>query len=160
MPRSPLQQSLTSATGKFLAEPERTFFVVFCDSEHLVFWQRIFAKDDFRHCFVMNQMLGLCQVTEQTNYAILQHTYWNSLDEGEPLDAELLARAWAATGLCVLRVRTRFNHKNRVWGACNALPTCVNLCKNLMGINCWAQTPYQLYRWLLKENAEIVEGEL
>lgn len=160
MPSNPLLTQRPSATGKSSDNPERIFYAVFCDAEELPFWCRLFVREGFGHCYVMCQSGPVCVAVEQVNYAILQHCYWNMLEPGQPMNADLIARVWADMGVCVVRFSTRFSKGTRAWGACNALPTCVNLCKKLLGISCRAQTPFGLYRWLLANDGELVKGEI
>lgn len=164
MPRSPNSRPspLPETDGIF---SERLLFVVFCDADAPPWWMRPFIAPGFEHCFTLAQVGPVACVVEQVNYAILQHTYWQTLElpEGAPvaiygcLDVEDVAAKWAREGYTVVRFRTSFSLANRVWGACNLLPSCVSLCKNLLGVKSWAQTPPQLYRWLLANGGELVE---
>lgn len=139
--------------------------MVFCDAERVPWWMKPFVRPGFEHCFALAQVGPVVCVVEQVNYAILQHTYWQTLQlpEGAEvalygcLDVEELAAKWAAEGYMVVRFRSRFSSTHRVWTPCNLLPSCVSLCKNLLGVKAWAQTPLQLYRWLLAQGGEQVE---
>lgn len=164
MPRSPNSPPSTSPETDGISS-ERTLFVVFCDADVVPWWMKPFVTPGFEHCFTLAQVGPVACVVEQVNYAILQHTYWQTLElpEGAPvaiygcLDVEDLALKWAGEGYVVVRIRTCFSYSHRVWRACNLLPTCVSLCKNLLGVKCAAQTPLQLYRWLLANGGELVE---
>jgi len=164
MPRSPNSQPLTSQATDGTSS-DRTFFVVFCDSDAVPWWMVPFVRPGFEHCFTLAQVGPVVCVVEQVNYAILQHTYWQTLQlpEGSDvvlyanLDVEELAAKWACEGFTVVRFRTRFSRRHRVWMACNLLPTCVSLCKNVLGVKSAAQTPLQLYRWLIAQGGELLE---
>lgn len=140
-------------------QSERTFYVVFSDAHELPSWFKPFTCEEFEHCFVMAQVGLVCCAVEQSNYAIMQHTYWNTVDPGKVLDADDLASIWAQCGYKIVKFSTTFSEDNRVWCLRNALPTCVNLCKNLLGISTWHQTPKGLYCWLMENGGQIVEGK-
>ena len=138
---------------------KKTFYVVFSNANHLPLWFRWVTRKNFEHCFVMAQAGIVCCAVEQSNYAIMQHTYWDTITPGKPLSAELLSSVWAEMGYTVIKFETAFSESNRVWNPCNALPTCVNLCKNLLGVSTWIQSPYGFYLWLLKNGGSVVKGD-
>lgn len=161
MPHSPLETLQTLENGA----SERTFYVLFYESERLPRWLRPFLDPKYQHCCLAAQVGPVICVVDQCNNAIMQHAFWNWVQDDEgivpgifaPIDVENWAETKACEGYEVIRYRGFFDAGNRVWHPCNALPTCVNLCKNLLGVTCWAQTPKQLYHWLLKNGGTLVK---
>lgn len=153
MPQSPNAMLPISHRGK----SKRTYYVVFCEAEELPFFARIFTKPPLSHCFILVQNGPVCTVVEQSNYAIMQHAYWNKASAKDGLDVEYLARVWLRLGFTIVKFEVDGYRKSLLWHPCNILPTCVSLCKNLMGVKTFVQTPHGFYSWLVKNGGKVLE---
>ena len=53
----------------------------------------------------------------------------------------------------ILKFEKELDLKNKMFNLGNAIPTCVSVAKMLAGVRATSLTPYQLYRYLLKNGA-------
>lgn len=149
---------LTFQAGKSLSE--QVFFVAFCPAKRPNWWMRTLLKKDFSHCMMLCQLGAGAGVLEFCGYAILQQ-YYHWIDKPEdPLDAEAVAMVWARNGWKVVKLVRRIDENKTINPLLNPFMTCVTLSKCLMGVSCAAQTPYQLYRWMLRNGGKEISGGL
>lgn len=150
---------------------EALFFVAFCDAERPYWWMRYFLKPGFTHCMVLMPSVQQVEAPDGTRfdvqrcvgiefngYAIIQHLYHWIKNPLEDLPAVDVARLWAKKGWRVVALAKRMNGEKALpwWGT--PLLTCVSVAKGLMGVHAYAQTPHQLYRWMLRNGGLELTG--
>lgn len=123
-----------------MRKSENMFFC-FCDGS-TTRWLKLFKKG-FRHCFVAIKYGDVFVVLEDT----LKGVYPMMLLEKDFFSV-------AKQNKCViLNMKTQKCVKKR-FGIWYWAPTCVNFTKNIANLRTRAQTPYQLYKYLLKQGAK------
>lgn len=130
---------------------------------------RRFLRQNFSHCMVLQPIVHRfvvdgkellvenCFSIEYTGYAILQQ-YYRWIDK--PLDhlhTHDVARLWAQNGWRVVKIERKLDEDVSLIPICNLFMSCVTLSKCLMGVSCLAQTPYQLYRWMIRNGGIELE---
>jgi len=124
------------------------WYVVFDNSENLT-WERNFTRKGFEHCF--------CFAWSLSGTAVINYD-GSFLEFKElPHSADELALAFCQEGKEVLKVSFLKKDKRKIF---RGFTYCVSIVKSCLDLrNCWAVTPYGLYRWLLspKRKAEGIE---
>ncbi len=116
-----------------------TWYIVFTDynvQTHLI--HKILRKP-FYHCYCFRQIGDHIHYNNPTTSNIDTKIY-------QKINAEILKQP----NTKILKIKYRFDIKNRIFNIYNIAPTCVSVVKMFLGIRCRAITPYQLYKYLLK----------
>lgn len=109
---------------------------------------------DGKRCWLEN-----CFSVEYAGYAIVQQ-YYRWIDTPfDHLEAAAVAKVWAQNGWKVVKINRTIDPEKSLIAICNPLVTCVTLAKSLMGVSCFAQTPYQLYCWMLRHGGKEILGD-
>lgn len=118
----------------------RTYYIVFTDGKNKFLK---FLKKGFKHVFIC--------VNDDTKIMYLEDTFEGVfLGKWEKKDFNILTKQ---ENWCVIVLKKEEESKKRM-GIWHWAPTCVNFVKNIAGIRCRAQTPYQLYKYLLRKGHE------
>lgn len=159
---------LTSAAGS--GKSRRTFYVAFCTAKKPSWWMRWFLKPGFSHVLVLQPIvhefeidgkpvyLENCFSVEYAGYAIVQQYYRWIKTPFEHLPAAAIAEVWARNGWRVVHIEREIDADKTLIPICNPIVNCVTLAKCLMGVSCLAQTPHQLYQWLLRNGGTETAG--
>ena len=126
----------------FITDTEtRRYWVIFSDAQEPHWWD-MYTRPKFRHCFIVMQAgTGTLQV----NYG----GRGISVIYGEEPIQEFLGRCHAEG----LTICTAFSCPNDVFRLKLELCTCVSIVKDILGIySPWMYTPFQLYKYLRKQN--------
>lgn len=121
-----------------------TWYIVFTDynvQTHLI--HKILRKP-FYHCYCFRQIGDHIHYNNPTTSNIDTKIY-------QKINANKLAQEiLKQPNTKILKIKYRFDIKNRIFNIYNIAPTCVSVVKMFLGIRCRAITPYQLYKYLLK----------
>lgn len=132
---------------------------------------KAFLKPGFSHCMVLQPIthefvvngqrawLENCFSIEYAGYAILQQYYRWIETPFDHLQASAVAKVWAQNGWRVVHIEREIDPDVGLNPICNPIVNCVTLAKCLMGVSCLAQTPHQLYRWMLRNGGTEIAGE-
>lgn len=128
-------------------ENKTCWYIVFTARDVLPKWFHRFMKKPFLHCYCFRQ--------------IDEYIYWANpttanIDTKIILGVDASGFAHALKFVPDTKVLTFYSDldlSNKIFNFGNVLPTCVNVVKMFLGISCMAQTPYQLYRYLIKRGA-------
>jgi hypothetical protein len=127
-----------------------TWYVVFTKQDvnrHLI--HRILRKP-FYHCYCFRQIGDHIYYANPTTSNIDTKIY-------QEVSAEELAQEISRqSNTKILKFKYRFDIKNKIFNIYNMAPTCVSAVKMFLGISAKAQTPYQLYKHLLKLGAKLL----
>jgi hypothetical protein len=155
---------------------EHVFYVVFKDAEVRRWWQTPFVCKNFGHVVLISQMgLNVSEINPGFSM-IRQNNYFQTAEPDKIyeksdvakqmsedgflltkyLEAEQVAAAYAGSGGIVLKYKSLVDYDKSIYHVTSWIPTCVTIIKGFMGIRCWAITPLQLYKWLLKNGAEQI----
>jgi len=121
-----------------------TWYIVFTDynvQTHLI--HKILRKP-FYHCYCFRQIGDHIHYNNPTTSNIDTKIYQKI--SAKKLAQEILKQP----NTKILKIKYRFDIKNRIFNIYNIAPTCVSVVKMFLGIRCRAITPYQLYKYLLK----------
>lgn len=130
----------------------QTWYFVFTDGTNMFYR---FLKKDFRHVIAFCEINGLVTVIEPTLNAVLIKHYYDPKDRNIPIYAEDIAKLWKKDfNWHIIRKKTTYNKKKKLFSWKNALPTCVSIIKAVSCYHSAAQTPYQLYKSLLRNGGE------
>jgi len=127
---------------------EVTWYVVFTDQNVKRHWIHTFFKEEFLHCYCFRQIGGSVYFANPTISNI--DTKIIPYCRAEDFAKELLGYPYNR----ILRVKYPFDFSNRMFNLWNLIPTCVSIVKIFLGITAKAQTPYQLYKHLIKRGAK------
>jgi len=115
-----------------------TYYIVFTDINVEPHWVHRFIRKGFKHCFCFYEIEGerfcLNTTTANINYHL-------------GVDAAFFKNS------TVLKFKYKFDFNNKIFYFWNMLPTCVSITKMVLGIRSRAITPYQLYKYLIKQGA-------
>jgi hypothetical protein len=129
-----------------------TWYIVFTDDDVAPHWIHRFIRKGFQHCACFRTVEGefgdMIYLANPTTANI--HSGIIEEKHGEALALDLVQRS----GTKVLRFKTSLDFSNRILTIWNMVPTCVSVVKMFLGIRARAQTPYQLYKHLIKLGAE------
>lgn len=124
-----------------------TWYVVFTSKEVNHHPIQFLLKKPFYHCYCFRQIGEYIYFANPTTANIDSRIYHKT-------EAEELAQAISRElNTKVLKFKYKFDFKNRMFKIWNVAPTCVSVVKMFLGITADAQTPYQLYRHLLRKGA-------
>ena len=124
-------------------------------------FSHVMVLQPITHEFVVNGQrawLENCFAVEYAGHAIVQQYYRWIETPFDHLPAATIASVWAKNGWRVVHMERELDENKRLAPLCNPLVTCVTLAKCLMGVSCWAQTPYQLYQWMLANGGNEISG--
>lgn len=164
------QARLISGRKSGISSPPHTFYVAFCEAQRPTWWMRRFLKREFSHCMILQPSVKEFRVRgqrvlvensfalEYVGYAIVQQSYHWIEDPLASLSTEELAALWASRGWRVVKIERVLDEDKTLLPICNLFMTCVTLAKCLMGVSCFAQTPYQLYRWMIRNGGTEIGG--
>ena len=144
--------------------------MAFCDARNPSWWMRVFLKKGFSHCLILqpithefrvdgdSYLMENCFSIEYAGYAIVQQYYRWIEKPFDHLRAVDIASVWAKNGWRVVCITRNVDPQKGLNPLCNLVVSCVTLAKCLMGISCLAQTPHQLYRWMLRNGGTEITG--
>ena len=138
-----------------LAEKEpiikNTWYVVFTTQDVKVHWFHRLMHKQFLHCYCFRAIDG---VEQDLIYWANPTTANIDTKIFEGMHASLLAHSLKfVPNTKVLTFKTSLDFSNKILTIWNMVPTCVSVVKMFLGIRARAQTPYQLYKHLLKIGA-------
>jgi hypothetical protein len=139
----------------------KTWYFVFVKEppNQLTWWQRLFVGKSFSHVFAFSQVGPCVQILESTSYA-LEVMLWHHPDGMHlSLGADAVAAQFSVLGDTVLKIHYPVSRLKTVFSLANFSPGCVNISKNLLGIDDWVFTPNQFCQWLLENGAELYHDE-
>ena len=122
------------------------WYVLFLESDFKYWWTK-YLQPGFTHCYVVRWTpLGWLYFNWGLGYAEVDAIVTSTMN---PRKIEPKATH-------VLKVYSWRKSKLRMTG----LPTCVESVKAILGIHHWCMTPYQLYKFLKKENEYVTVREV
>ena len=123
------------------------WYVVFCESERLGA-SRPFCKREFGHCYCFSQ--------GSASTVILNYDGFRTVVREHSLSADQFAFGLVDEGARVLKVC--FDSDEEESGTLRGLTYCVSMVKSCLGLrNCFAFTPYALFKWLKKSPLEVYD---
>lgn len=126
---------------------EVTWYIVFTDENVSKHWLHPVLKKEFHHCYCFRQIGDMVYMAEPTTANIDSRIY-------KDISARQLAIQFSRREATrVLKFKYEFDFNNKMFNLWNLVPTCVSVVKMFLGIKAKAQTPYQLYKHLLKQGA-------
>ncbi len=128
------------------------WYFAFCKAEYRSFWVR-WLRPDFSHCLCFAQSGNSVILAEPTREALIVKNYENT-------HAAYFARELAAGEFKVVRARYYIDMKKKLLYAGSLWPSCVNVVKVVSGYRCNAQTPYALYRHLIRTGGKLIGKDL
>lgn len=139
---------------------DREFYFVFMDTEPCdgPKWHRVFTSEGWRHCMVIMQLGGETVSLDPQHYGLQLKGYYGQLNDGMAVPADMVAGSYADVGHTVVKWNNDNFGGHNVYGFGTLIPSCVSFCKVTAGIKSLSLTPKQLFRWLLKNGGEIVDG--
>lgn len=132
-------------------ENKTTWYVVFTSRDVKPHWVHRFLNRNFLHCYCFRAIEG----QEQDLIYVADPTTAN-IDSRiiEGMHASLFAHSLKfIPNTKVLTFETSLDFSGKILTIWNSVPTCVSIVKMFLGIHAYAQTPYQLYKHLLKKGA-------
>lgn len=124
----------------------RTWLVVFLDTDNPTRWWHRFMRPGYRHCLAFGF---------DGRSWIQVDCLFNLLDIRSYAEAEMSLVLEALAGY---RARILVLERTVVSRPLLGLPVyCVSTVKHLLGLRCWALTPWQLYRALEKRGARRID---
>ena len=139
----------------------RDFYFVFMDtqtSSGAPKWHRVFTEDKWRHCLVLMDFGGDTISFDPQHYGVEVESYYNRLRDGMSVPADMVAGSYADVGHVVVHWRNNNFGGHCVYNTGTLVPTCVSMCKMFAGIRNYSFTPKQLYKWLIKNGGEEING--
>lgn len=115
------------------------FYYCFCDGDRKILK---FLEKGFRHCFVAIKYGGVFFILEDS----FKGFYPNILLEEDFFRFTKLNN-------CSILIKSGNEPTKKRFGIWYWAPTCVNFCKTVGSLRTKAQTPKQLYKYLLKKGA-------
>ena len=128
------------------------WYVVFTSKDVKTSIHQKFLKKNFYHCFCFRQIDDVVYYVDPTTADISSSVYVET-------SAYELAKDFALKhkkDYKVLQIEKEYDFNSKICSLRNALPNCVNVVKMFIGLKTWSQTPYQLYKHLLRNNAKIL----
>mgnify|MGYP005704260311 CR=1 FL=1 len=128
------------------------WYVVFTSKDVKPHKCQMFLKKNFYHCFCFRQIDDVVYYIDPTTADISSSVYIDT-------SAYELAKDFALKNkkfYKVLQIEKEYDFNNRICSLRNMIPNCVNVVKMFIGLKSWSQTPYQLYKHLLRNNARIL----
>ena len=120
---------------------DEEFYYCFCNSSHTK-WLKMFKKG-YRHCFVA--------IRYKDVFVVLEDSF-----EGFYPNLMLKEDFFRFTNLnkCSIIIKKGSEPAKKRFGIWYWAPTCVNFVKTVGNLRTRAQTPYQLYKYLLKNGGK------
>lgn len=123
------------------------WYVVFSSNDVKPHWLHRFMKKPFLHCYCFRQIGDFIYWANPTTSNIDTKIFLE-------IDASVFAHSLKfVPNTRVLTFYSDLDFSNKIFNLWNIAPTCVSVVKMFLGISCRAQTPYQLFKHLLKLGA-------
>tara|TARA_A200000159_G_scaffold59245_1_gene54776 strand:- start:1156 stop:1566 length:411 start_codon:yes stop_codon:yes gene_type:complete len=123
------------------------WYIIFTDQEVGPHWLHFLLKKGFYHCYLFRQI---------GDYVYYANPRLSNIDtkiyQGMSID-QLADDLRSQPNTKILKFKYPFDFNNQMFNTWNLVPTCVSVVKMFLGIRARAQTPYQLYKHLLKKGA-------
>lgn len=131
-------------------ETVNKIYTVFTSHRTTPHWTHKFLKKHFYHCYTFRQ--------EKSDTLIIDMTYTDlEVFTIKNVSAETYAYyIKEKPNTIVLEQEYSLDLNNKAINFFNMLPTCVSITKLALSISSAAQTPFQLYKVLLKKGAEQI----
>lgn len=126
------------------------YYIVFEDSDNILYPWRWFTREGFRHCSVYMAFEGVTINVTQSIYNIRIYSHHMGVHEA----GDILANNPKAT-VVYLPVIANKRYKNKIG---TLIPTCVSLCQRITGLTFHAFTPYSYYKKLLTCGGHLIQG--
>lgn len=126
---------------------EIEWYIVFTDCEVDPHWLHLLLKKEFYHCYLFRQIGDYIYYANPTTSNIDTKIY-----QGMSID-QLANDLKNQPNTKILKFKYPFDFNNQMFNTWNLVPTCVSVVKMFLGIRAKAQTPYQLYKHLLRKGA-------
>ncbi len=124
-------------------------------------------KEGFKHCLCFSVLRGQGAMgdhivfVDPTPYHVDISTMIDEVDPSIAVRAEHIVNAFHKLGYRVVRFQYTVDNSRTLLHFGNAYPSCVTVIKCVLGIRSWSVTPYQLFKWLIRNGAEqLGEGTM
>jgi hypothetical protein len=133
-------------------ENEVIWYFAFCEQEENPYpVVGRFLKPGFGHVVVFTKSGLFATSIEPSRTAIRVNTFFNTENANFPVNIDEIVELFKKNGFKVVRHRYCIDDESSILCLSNVWPSCVNLCKSITGYRSRAQTPYQLYKSLLRD---------
>lgn len=138
-----------------------TYYIAFAGGDYGNHWVHKFLHDEFYHCCVMAQTGRYCTyVNPEFCRVDFGAIYYDDYGQEPTMPIEYAILGWAQKGFKIVRYQHTIDKKHSIRHIGNWFPTCVTLIKIIIGLKSWSQTPYQLYKDLIKQGGEDITVNL